>query len=391
MPSRLVESLRSHRVWWIVGAVVLAVVAGSIVWGATSSGSHDAAPVEVSRSTCGSGLPDVHAGLQAIRVANTDIAPVEVALVNPDNGAVYGEIDELAPQATRSMDVRIGDGVYALRCSSEGTPAVTGTKVKVAGSGVRSGPAAKAVTNNDLLGPTKAYALYVRAGLSRLVTNTAKLQKAVAGGNRAQAKKAWLTAHLQYERLGGAYGAFGDADAAINGTDAGLPNAASDPGFTGFHRLEKGLWRTEPASKLRPVAKRLLADVTKLSKSATALQIDQTDIGRRAHEIMENTLQFELTGRTDYGSGTNLATAQANLEGTKEVLKVLRPVLEPRMPTLPDIDRQIAQTDRVLTANRTKSLQKLPRDQRERVNAAVSELTELLAPVATVTEPRKTS
>ncbi|GAA3156073.1 hypothetical protein GCM10017687_87630 [Streptomyces echinatus] len=42
--------------------------------------------------------------------------------------------------------------------------------------------------------------------------------------------------------------------------------------------------------------------------------------GLRAHEILENTVQFELTGRTDYGSGSNLATARANLDGTRAVL-----------------------------------------------------------------------
>ena len=38
-----------------------------------------------------------------------------------------------------------------------------------------------------------------------------------------------------------------------------------------------------------------------------------SDIGLRTHEILENTLQFQLTGHDDYGGGTTLATTLANI------------------------------------------------------------------------------
>ena len=41
------------------------------------------------------------------------------------------------------------------------------------------------------------------------------------------------------------------------------------------------------------------------------------DLSLRTHEILENTLQFELTGETDQGSHTGLATAEANVQGTE--------------------------------------------------------------------------
>ena len=49
------------------------------------------------------------------------------------------------------------------------------------------------------------------------------------------------------------------------------------------------------------------------------------DLPLRAHEILEDTLQFQLTGSADQGSGTNLATAAANLDGTQAVLDALAP------------------------------------------------------------------
>ena len=36
-------------------------------------------------------------------------------------------------------------------------------------------------------------------------------------------------------------------------------------------------------------------------------QIPLSDLGLRTHEILENALEFQLTGHDDYGSGTTLA------------------------------------------------------------------------------------
>jgi iron uptake system component EfeO len=57
----------------------------------------------------------------------------------------------------------------------------------------------------------------------------------------------------------------------------------------------------------------------------------------RTHEILENALQFQLTGHDDYGSGSTLATTQASIDGTRELLAVLRPVLVPRYAGLPAV------------------------------------------------------
>jgi iron uptake system EfeUOB component EfeO/EfeM len=50
------------------------------------------------------------------------------------------------------------------------------------------------------------------------------------------------------------------------------------------------------------------------------------DLGLRTHEILENALQFQLSGHDDYGSGTTLA----NVDGTRELLSLLRPALTGR-------------------------------------------------------------
>jgi iron uptake system component EfeO len=172
------------------------------------------------------------------------------------------------------------------------------------------------------------------------------------------------------------------------------PDAVNDPGFTGFHRIEYGLWHGRPASALRGPAATLVSDVKALGARWADQRMDPADMGLRAHEIVENTEQFELTGRTDYGSGTNLATARANLDGSRELLRRLHALLAPRDPQLPALDATMDRTQAALEAEHHGGswtpLDKLSRGSRERINADFGELLEQLAPVAAICDVRRT-
>ena len=67
------------------------------------------------------------------------------------------------------------------------------------------------------------------------------------------------------------------------------------------------------------------------------MEINLLDIGLRTHEILENALEFQLTGHDDYGSGTTLATTPANITGTLELLTILHPLLVARYAGLPAV------------------------------------------------------
>lgn len=385
---------------WLLGVVLAVVVigagAGIVVWRSTATAAGGEPVISVSRSSCGQGWTDPKPGDQSFQLHNTDAISGEVDLVDPATGTVFGEVDNIGSGTTRTLQVALGNGTYAFRCAMEETDPITGPSATLTGGADRSGPAVVPVTRNDLLGPLKDYKAYVGSGLGTLIADTDALRDAVHGGDRGASEASWLKAHLTYERLGAAYDAFGASDGAINGTADGLPGGTADPGFTGFHRLENGLWRGEAMPALAPVADQLDNDVHQLRDSFDGLQIDPNDLGLRAHEIMENTLQFELTGHTDYGSGTNLATALANLDGTRAVLNVLRPLLVTRLPQLSDVDGWLDRTDRALRATQRPDgswtpVHQLSREQHEKIDGDVSGLVERLAPIAAITEPRRVS
>ncbi|MFF0413909.1 iron uptake transporter permease EfeU [Kitasatospora sp. NPDC004745] len=393
-PAAAASPARSGRPRWVLPAALVAVpvvAAGTVI--AVSDGKQGgSATVAVSERDCGRGFGTPLPGQQVFQMHNTGDKVAEVYLVDPASGAVYGEIEGLAPGTTRALTATIGSGDYAWRCVPTGGRAVTSGAVHVTGgTEVR---AVKPVGEDDLKGPLDAYRQYVTAGLAALQTETAQLQADVHGGDLAAARADWLTAHLRYASLGAAYGTFAELDGKIDGRPDGLPDKAGDKDFTGFLRLEHGLWHGESAADLTPVADQLAADVAKLGQDFPGQDFDPADLPLRAHEILENTLQFELTGDTDQGSGTNLATAQANLTGTQELLAVLQPLLDERDPQL--LTRVGAGMKRVgdllAAAHRPEGwtpLDRLPADTRRQLDGATGQLLEDLAPVPALLEIRK--
>jgi high-affinity iron transporter len=209
----------------------------------------------------------------------------------------------------------------------------------------------------------------------------------VASGNLDAARARWLPAHLDYERLGAAYGTFGDYDQDINGLPSGLVGGVNSPKFVGFHRLEYGLWNGQPVATLAPVAEALDASVHGLQHAFPLMETAPTDVALRTHEILENALQFEMTGETDFGSHTNLATVAANVEGTQMTLAAVTPLSARENPKL------LHQAQRGLTGFATDlgryrsntgtwtPLQDLTQAQREQLDGTLSELLEQLAPI----------
>ncbi|WP_245633881.1 EfeM/EfeO family lipoprotein [Amycolatopsis jejuensis] len=382
----------SVRTRWMAGAAGAVAVAVGIAVAVWPDGAPAQDPeIQISRSSCGQGWSDPQPGVQTFHLRNTGSVTAEADLIDPASGVIYGEVEGLGTGTSRPLQVTLGNGTYAFRCLPEDSAAIVGPAVTVTG-GAERGPGVAPVTQNDLLGPLKAYQAHVTQGLDQLSADVGTLKNALRSGDRGASESAWLVAHLDYERLGAAYNAFGDSDHAINGTTAGLPDGVGDSGFTGFHRIEYGLWHNEDLSSVGAVADQLDNGVQALRRSFADSQVDPNDLGLRAHEIVENTLQFELTARTDYGSGTNLATARANLDGVQAVLDVLRPVLTPRYPALSTVESWLKRTATALDgAGSWTPVSQLSTQQRQKLNGDVSELTEQLAPIAAIAEPRRIS
>jgi iron uptake system component EfeO len=378
---------------WLITGALAAVSLAACGSGASSS---PAGEISISTGGCGASWHLAKPGWHTFQIHNSASSAAEVELINPANGAVYEEVEGLGAGTTDPMRLDVGSGAYAFRCLIEDTDAITGPTEKVPGH-TRGAAAILPVTDDDLLAPASEYHKYVTAGLVTLVSQVSTLNGAIQGaiqsGNLAAARSAWLPAHLTYERLGAAYGSFGDFDGEIDGRADGLAGGVGSPDWTGFYRLEYGLWHGQSAKTLAKPSAQLTRDVRALQKSWPSSEIDLLDFGLRTHEILENALQFQLSGHDDYGSGTTLATTEANITGTRELLTVLHPLLASRYTGLPAVYTWLGRLQKLIDTTRTShgwtAVGQLPATTRQDIDAAASQSLVELAPIAVITEPRR--
>jgi iron uptake system component EfeO len=341
-------------------------------------------------ASCGGAWHLASPGWHTFEITNHAEYGAEIDLTNPANGAVYDELDNIGPGTTTSMSLDVGSGKYAFLCMVEDFDAVTGPTVTVGGH-VAGTPAIVPVTYNDLYALAKDYAKYTEGGLQVLARQTTTLAADVSAGKLATAKRDWLTAHLQYETLGAAYDAFGNFDDEIDGRADAV--GINSPQWTGFYRLEYGLWHGQSTRELTSVADTLNRDVHKLLAWWPSQQIPLVDIGLRTHEILENALEFQLTGHDDYGSGTTLATTLANIQGTRYLLSLLHPLLAPRYPQLTEVYSGLNLLQSLVKKEQLRNgwwvpVSALPTATREDIDAACGQVLQELAPIASIAEPR---
>ena len=377
-----------------VRALCAGTVCAAAVTACSSGHPQPANLISISTGGCGSSWHLATAGWTTFHIYNGSTGGAEVDLINPANGAIYGEVEAVGPGTTDPMRVDVGSGKFAFRCLIEDTHAITGPTVTVPGH-TRGAAAILPVTTNDLIGPAHQYHAYVASGLDTLVTQTGTLAARIRSGDLAGARAAWLPAHLTYERLGAAYGTFGAYDGKIDGRPDGLANGVHDAQWSGFYRLEYGLWHGQSAQALAGPAATLDKNVRALRTAWPQMEVDLLDLGLRTHEILENALQFQLSGHDDYGSCTTLATTEANIQGTQELLTVLHPLLVPRYATLSTATTWLNRLQGQVRAARQATgswtaAGDLSAARREQLNSVASQTLEALAPIAVITEPRRT-
>jgi iron uptake system component EfeO len=371
------------------GLSVALAACGSNGGPAAQSGQSSTTVIVFNDAVCG-GVWHASPGWHTFEVENQAEYGAEVDLVDPVNDAVYDELDNTGPDTTAPMSLDLGSGKYAFLCDVQDYDPITGPTITVPGH-AKGTPAILPVTYNDLYPLAKEYQRYTEAGLRVLAKETTTLAGDVRTRNLAAAKRDWLTAHLQYETLGAAYDAFGNFDDEIDGRADAV--GVGSPDWTGFYRLEYGLWHGQPASELTRVANTLNTNVHQLLSWWPTQEIEPLSVGLRTHEILENALEFQLTGHDDYGSGTTLATALANIAGTRYLLSLLRPLLVPRYPALPAVYTWLDRLQSLLQKEHLPngqwiSVSALPAATRQDIDAACGQVLQELAPIASITEPR---
>jgi hypothetical protein len=349
-------------------------------------------PITVSSTACGARWRPA-AGLLTFQIHDISPDPVEVSLTNPRTGGVYTDIEGIGPGTTRPLQADVGSGAYAFVCDVIGGARVTGPATTIPGD-TPGGPAMVPPAIPDTLAALTSERAYVTDGLATAAHQASLLAGDIAAGDLTTARSRWLTAHLAYERLGSAYGMFGAYDDAIDGSPDGLPGGVNDPSFTGFYRIEYGLWHGQSAAELLGPARVLYRDLQSLRTAYPGMilypQAALSDLALRTHEVLEHAIRFQLSGADDFGSGTTLATAAANIDATRAQLGMLRPMLAGWQPELAAVYSWLDRLQRLIAAEQVGGtwtpVSGLSASQREQIDSAAAETVQLLAPIASMFE-----
>lgn len=350
-------------------------------------------PISITLGSCGSEWTGGTAGRQTFALYNGSGSGMEVYLQDASSGKVYLDIEALGANVTRTASAVLGPGHYRFYCVPDDTAPQAGPVETVTGEydGTVT-PGLAPVTDGELQKPLQQYESWVQGRLPVLARQVKRLDADARRGDLAQARRDWLTAHMTYGSMGAAYDAFGDYNDAIDGTWSSTTTALNDKHLEGFHKIEALLWSGASARKVAAYTHKLIGSVNALHGFFATPHMSTLDIGLRTHEILEDAIGFELTGKDDAGSHTELATISANLTGTQQAMKPLRPILQQRDPDLAKTDAWLQRSRTLVgsfhTAKGWKPLSGLTRTQHERLDATLSQTAELLSEIAVITDPR---
>jgi len=322
--------------WAVAGSVIVMIAAGGLFYYASQLAAakrkthNDQVTVTIHPHSCEPNALTVPAGLNSFRIVNASERAVEWEIL--DGVLVVEERENIAPGLSQVINATLAPGDYAITCgllsNPRGTLHVTPTAASEASANARPSMVA-------FIGPLSEFRVYVSRQSSVLIKAVDALSQAIGAGDLEQAQALYTPARVAYQRLAPAAQRLAELDNAINARADYFEKRESDPGFTGFHRLEYGLFDQRSTEGLAPIAQRLQADTVQLKQQLLAQSLPPEQlvsiVARTLHNLADTRAN---SGEEERYSHIDLNGFAANLEATRKVVDLLRPLLTKKNPDL---------------------------------------------------------
>ncbi|RUO97502.1 iron uptake system protein EfeO [Hyphomicrobium sp.] len=187
--------------------------------------------------------------------------------------------------------------------------------------------AANAEEDSKLVEPLAAYKSYVADNTEKLLENTTKFAEAIKAGDLAKAKSLFAPTRMNYEAVEPIAELFSDLDHTIDARADDFESKEKDAKFSGFHRIEYGLWRENSTKGLEPYADKLLVDVKDLNHRVENLTFPPEIVVGGASALMEEVAATKISGEEDRYSHTDLWDFKANFDGSQKIYELVKPLL----------------------------------------------------------------
>jgi iron uptake system EfeUOB component EfeO/EfeM len=233
------------------------------------------------------------------------------------------------------------------------------------------------------IGPLSEYRVYLSSQSSALIKAVTALQQAIDAADLDQAQAAYLQARVVYQRIAPAAQRFADLDNAINARADYYEKREQDLSFTGFHRIEYVLFDQRKVDGLALTAQRLQTDVTGLKQQLMAQTMAPEQWVSIITRNMRTLAEVRSNGEEERYSHADLSGFAANLEGTRKVIDLLRPLLTKTAGELPQrIDAAStafgAELDRLKTDSGYRPYDQVTTEQRQKIADSAKALADAL-------------
>jgi FTR1 family protein len=291
---------------------------------------------------------------------------------------ILGEKENLVPGLSGSFTINLKPGEYSMACPG-GKTAATGV-MNVGGAAV----AETGANDPQLKSATQSYRSYVESKSAILVDRTEKFVAAIKAGDVDGAKELFASTRAPYETIEPVAESFGgldpEIDARVNDVEQGTP-------WTGFHKIEQGLWVKKSTNGLEPIADKLLVDVKRLQTKTKGLTYQPEELANGANGLLDEVSASKITGEEDRYSHTDLSDFEANVEGSESAFGLLAPALRKTDPKLAAtiaarFDAVNAELATLKQGDEFPSYDTIDKAQRRKLSQLVNALAEPLSQVA---------
>ncbi|MET7938032.1 iron uptake system protein EfeO [Streptomyces sp. NPDC005322] len=338
----------------------------------------DAVQVTASDEKCEVSKTSFPAGHVKLAVENKGSKTTEVYVYAPGDRIVT-ERENIGPGTHASINAEIKPGSYEIACK----PGMKGHGIRQKVSATGKGTAVK--RNPQLDKAVAAYRTYVQAQADETLPLAQKFADAVKKDDLEAAKKAYAPSRVGWERTEPVAESFGDIDPKVDVREDGLEKGQE---WTGWHRLEKSLWKTKKITKAdHDLADQLIKDLKDWQKRVGTADITPTGMANGAKELLDEVQTGKVTGEEERYSHTDLVDFEGNVEGAEKSYTLLKPVASKNDPALTkELDKQFSTVKKLLDKYREGdgfvSYDTVSESKRKELSDAVNALAEPLSKLA---------
>ncbi|MFG3103587.1 iron uptake system protein EfeO [Streptomyces sp. NPDC048182] len=342
-----------------------------------------AVAVTAKDDSCEVSTKEFPAGHVRLDIENKGSKVTEVYLLFPDDRIVT-ERENIGPGTKARLTAEVKAGDYAVTCR----PGMKGDGFRRPVKATGGTPAKRSPEMDKAVA---GYREYARRQADETLPKAKAFTDAVRAGDLDAAKKVYAASRIGWERTEPVAESFGDIDPKVDLREDGVADLKPGEKWTGWHRLEKSLWKEgKLGAEDKTLADTLDKDLAVWVQKVGTAEITPTSMANGAKELLDEVATGKVTGEEERYSHTDLVDFKANVEGAQTSYELLKPVAAKNDPALvTELDKQFAALNTLLDRYRPNtssydftSYDKVTTAQRKDLSDAVNALAEPLSKLA---------